>query len=85
MKLPAEVQLGSRTFLVRESTKPLKARYGYCRAGQEIVLSKGLNDSDKLRVFLHECLHALLWTLDEEVVDEASKELADALEIVELV
>lgn len=34
---------------------------------------------DELRVIIHECLHACLWDLDEEAVDETSTDIARLL------
>lgn len=83
MKQQAVVQLAGRDVTVRESTKPLRKRYGYY-GGNEIVLSCELEGQKKLEIFLHEALHALFYFLDESVVETSAAELAEALETLDL-
>lgn len=80
---PSTIQLAGKPIQVRVSARPLKASYGYMK-DDEIVLSKGLNEHERLDTFLHESLHHLFYFLDEDVVKAAATELADALETLEL-
>lgn len=58
---------------------------GYCDAKKRIItLSKGLVESEKRKIFLHEAQHALYWFLDEQVVDMAAVELDEALDLLDL-
>ena len=87
MKLPAKIQLAGKPVVVRRSRRPLKGEWGYYRNDKksgEIVLSKDLPDSRALTILIHEALHGLFFYLDEEVVHQASIELAEALETLEL-
>jgi len=86
---PTTIQLAGKDVEVRESARPLKNELGYYWSGgdddREIVLSKGLSEREKLRVFIHEAFHGLFYYLDETVVDRASHELTDALDELDLI
>jgi hypothetical protein len=77
------IQLGGKPVAVRESRRPMRKHNGYCDA-KSIVISKGMSDRDTLLTFLHEALHKQFWFLDEDVVAEASTELREAIEDLEL-
>ena len=85
MKRRHTVILGTKHVVVRKSRRPLTGADGLCHGGNgDIVISCDCAPEDILRVFVHEALHKLFWFLDEAVVHEASSELADALEELEL-
>jgi hypothetical protein len=45
----------------------------------QILDNKKISSKRKLEVCIHEVLHAALWDLSEEAVDETSKSIADIL------
>ena len=58
----------------------LGKKLGDCDAPQtknkQIRILSSLEGQEKLRVLLHEFLHAALWDLDEEVIEEISSDAA---------
>lgn len=46
---------------------------------KSITIRKGLPMRDELRVLIHEMLHAGLWDLDEQAVDEISTDISNVL------
>lgn len=58
-------------------------RRGDCESpydkGKTIRISKTLAGQEKLEVLLHEMLHAGVWDLSEEAVDELSTDMAQVL------
>lgn len=47
---------------------------------KKIRIWKGLKDREELEVLLHEMLHAAFWQIDEEFIDEASKDISIVLD-----
>ena len=83
MKLPATITLAGKSITVRKSKRPLRGVWGYAKH-ENIVLSSDLPEDRALAIMIHEAMHLLFWFLSEETVDHASKELAEALEILDL-
>jgi len=58
----------------------LGKKLGDCDAPQtknkQIRILSSLEGQERLRVLLHESLHAGLWDLDEEVIEELSSDIA---------
>jgi len=56
---------------------------GHCdhpeRAGKQIRIDRRLKGQRKLEIVLHECLHAALWSIDEQYVDDTARDLARVL------
>lgn len=85
---PVQIQLGGDSVLVRESRRPLKYDDGYIsndRGFWELVISKGIDDRDRLETVIHEMLHKQFYFLDESVVLAAAKEIVDGLEAIGLI
>lgn len=57
--------------------------YGMCdapdKAGKEIKVRRSLRGQLKLDTIIHECLHAALWDLGEESIDQAATDIARVL------
>lgn len=80
------IQLRGRRYRLRFQRKPKKDGaecFGYCDhpnlKGKSIVVEEKLGDAKELEVLIHEMLHACLWDLDEEAIDETAHDIARAL------
>ena len=49
------------------------------KPNKEIKILSSLKGQEKLEVMLHEILHAALWDLDEQAIDETAADAARAL------
>lgn len=47
--------------------------------GKEIRIDSRLEGEEELEVLIHEMLHGAYWFIDEEYVDRAAKDIANAL------
>lgn len=61
----------------------LGPNYGICddpsSPNKTIKIEKSLKGKDKLRIILHELLHASAWDLSEEWVDKSSTDISEIL------
>lgn len=67
----------------RYSRPRLRGKRGSCDSPstprKQILVSSHLHGIEELEINLHEFIHAALWDLDEEAVDETASDLARAL------
>lgn len=74
MKTPRQFQLAGTTWrVVYCAPKHLPGEYAHCDFESRIIrVQRGLAPELETAVFLHELLHAMLWTVgDENYADEA--------------
>lgn len=66
-----------------EFTRPRMADWGQCepvdRLAKRIRVHRDLTGIDELDTILHELLHAVLWDLSEETVEECGTDIARVL------
>jgi hypothetical protein len=79
------IKLGNRRYrLVKKPLpkKPVKI-YGLCdeptKRGKTITIATGLSEFDELDTIIHECIHGLVWHIDEAMVDQAATDIARVL------
>ena len=63
--------------------KKLENHKGYCESpnskNKSIIVDSRLKGEEELEIILHELLHAAFWFLDEEYVEEISRDFAKIL------
>lgn len=77
MKKEFKTILGDREWTIRLSSMKDK---GSCGEKPDLIkLRRTLQDRELVETLVHECLHALDWSKDEEWVDQAASQITDAL------
>lgn len=76
-----KIKLGNKKYNL--VYKKLKKCDGFCShpdyPNRTITVDNTLKDPRLLEVIIHECLHGLLWVLDEETVENGSTDIAKVL------
>ena len=77
-----QVQIRGETWRVRFVSRPPEGNVGLCdrtRKTPAIKVWDGLGGVKRLDTIIHETLHAALWDLDEEAIEETATAIAEIL------
>lgn len=82
---PKRIKLNGRIYrlVYRQLPKRPRKIYGMCdepaKKGKTITIATGLSEIDEMDTIIHECIHGLVWHIDEAMVEQAATDIARVL------